>query len=106
MLGITVKDTQCGAKFFLKEVIKEILPKITITSRMIDVALLYHLKLIGKQIFEVGVTWKHNDDTKLPILKAIPFMFATIMGLKMIHSKRLGDRSNLIRKFSDSFEHN
>lgn len=106
VLGIKVKDTQCGAKFFKKDLIKVILPKVTIKSRMIDVTLLYHVKLLGKEITEVGVKWEHDEDTKLPILKAIPFMFATVIGLKLRHHKMLKSKAHILGKFLDSFQHN
>ena len=106
VLGIKAKDTQCGAKFFTSEIIKEIVPKITIKSRMIDIALLYHVRLIDKNILEMGITWIHNDETKLPILKAIPLMFATIIALKISHHQKLRALSHIIRKFGESISHN
>ena len=106
VLGIKAKDTQCGAKFFTSEIIKEIIPKITIKSRMIDIALLYHVKLLGKEILEMGITWKHSDETRLPIMKAIPLMLATVFALKISHHHKLRSLSHAIRKFGESISHN
>ena len=106
VLGIKAKDTQCGAKFFKSEIIREIIPKITIKSRMIDIALLYHVKLLDKKILEMGVTWRHSDETRLPILKAIPLMLATVIALKISHHHKLKLISHAIRKFGESISHN
>ena len=106
VLGIKAKDTQCGSKFFTSEIIREIVPKITIKSRMIDIALLYHVKLMRKDILEMGITWRHSDETKLPILKAIPLMFATIIALKISHHHKLRIFSHAIRKFGESISNN
>lgn len=105
LLGLRVKDTQCGAKFFSRSIIDAVLPKITITSRMIDVALLYHVKLLRKDISEVGITWEHKELTKLPIVNAIPFMFATLIGLRIGHSKRFKHRARSLAKFVETIEH-
>ena len=88
ILRIRAKDTQCGIKFFHRNLLNVIVKRTTIKSRMIDVVLLYHTKLLGKSICEVGIRWTHKSGTKLPILKVIPLMFATLVGLKFIHSSK------------------
>ena len=52
------KDTQCGAKFFRKNVIKEILPLMNTHGFAFDVELLYLIKKKGFKVVEVGVTWE------------------------------------------------
>lgn len=103
ILGISTKDTQCGLKFLASEVVKELTPKITITGRMMDVALLYHVKNMGIQIKEVGITWKHMGDSKLPIMKAIPTMFLILFGLRLRHS-RAGQFIDKWEDYSSDFQ--
>jgi glycosyltransferase involved in cell wall biosynthesis len=86
ILGLGVKDTQCGVKFFHHFTLKSIIKKVTVNGRMIDVALLYQVKLLKSRIIEVGIQWEHKDGTKLRIWKAVPFMFATLVALRVIHS--------------------
>lgn len=96
ILGIEAKDTQCGVKFFHRVLLDNILNKVTITDRMIDVALLYHVKLSKTSVLEVGIEWKHVNGTRLPIMRAIPLMFATLVGLKLIHSRRFEKDSSVL----------
>lgn len=106
ILGLREKDTQCGIKFFHKSVIDLIINKIEISDWMIDVALLYHARLIGKEIREVGIVWSHKENSKFRILKGFPIMFFELIGLKIVHSKRLGGRfqtlSNIAADFRES----
>lgn len=88
VLGLKVKDTQCGIKFFHRTLLQQLIKKVTIKDRMIDIALLFHVKLLRKRITEVGIHWKHVPGTKLPILRIIPIMFAILVGLKLIHSSK------------------
>lgn len=103
ILGLEVKDTQCGVKFFRKDLLEEILPRVSIRNRVFDVGILYHVKLFGKLIKEVGIIWSHNSDTKLPILKVIPLMFATIFGLRLRHSSRVLKRKEAFTKVAEDF---
>ncbi len=100
ILGIKAKDTQCGLKFFHKNILQVIAKRITVKSRMIDVALLYHTKLLKKKINEVGIIWAHKDGTRLPIMKSIPLMFATLIGLKVIHSSKRITMQGLVNRVS------
>lgn len=102
VLGLRVKDTQCGLKFFHKSILDRILPEVTLTNRMIDVALLYHIELLRKNISEVGIKWSHRPGTKLPILRVIPIMFALLIGLRLLNSHRLKKRFKFLSKaYSD-----
>ena len=104
VLGLRVKDTQCGAKFFHKSLLDLILDKITVKNRVFDVAILFQTSGLNKPIKEVGIRWSHDNNTRLPIRKVIPLMFATIIGLRVVHSKRLKVKEDIIRKLSDEFD--
>lgn len=100
ILRLRCKDTQCGVKFFHKNLLKVLVKRVQVRSRMVDVALLYHTELLGVRIDEVGIHWSHKDGTRLPILKVIPFMFATLVGLKFVHSAKARLRKTLANRVS------
>ncbi len=89
ILGVREKDVFCGLKVFDREVANELVKRITINDRTFNIAIPYHLKLMGIIPAEVGITWTHMDGTKLPVgIKTILFMFFTMIGLRLVHSKK------------------
>lgn len=92
ILGVKEKDTQCGLKFFHGSIVDLIVNRVTVTDWIIDVALLFHVKLLGEKIKEVGITWKHQDNSKFSLLKAVPMMFFSLFGLRLANSRRYGEK--------------
>ena len=87
VLHLTVKDTQCGAKFFKFDIIKKIIPHIQVSNRTFDVDILYHIKRLGCSIKEIPVTWNHSKDSRMPIKGAIFPMFITVIAIKLMNSR-------------------
>lgn len=85
MLGLPVMDTQCGAKIFRSEVAREVLSTTVVTNRTFDVAMLYHAMKLGATIKEVGVSWRHDHETRMPIFRVIPIMFITLLGIRVMN---------------------
>ncbi|MBX8640874.1 MAG: glycosyltransferase [Thermoplasmata archaeon] len=85
LLGLPLRDTQCGAKLFRTEIVGELLSKTVVTNRTFDIAILYHAWRGGKRIVEVPVTWTHDDRTRMPILRVIPIMFVTLVGVRLMN---------------------
>ncbi len=82
LLGLPVKDAQCGFKAFRRDVVKEvILRRVTVTNRTFEVGMLYHIASAGYHIAELPVRYTHDFDTRMPIVKAIPVMFLTLLGM-------------------------
>ena len=86
LLFLPLRDTQCGAKFFKASVVRPLLRTVTLTNRAFDVDLLYHVRKRGKRVKEVPVRWTHDPDTRMPIGRAIPVMFVSILGLRLMNS--------------------
>jgi glycosyltransferase involved in cell wall biosynthesis len=86
LLFLPLKDTQCGAKFFRSSVIKPLLRTVTLTNRAFDVDLLYHIRKAGRSVKEIPVRWTHDPDTRMPIGRAIPVMFASLLGVRVANS--------------------
>lgn len=87
ILGLPIKDTQCGAKVFKKEIIGVAYGKKFLTRWLFDIEIFMRLKkyygsdLIMTKIFEQPLKrWEHVDDSKLGIKDAIkiPYMLLSI----------------------------
>ncbi len=104
LLFLPMRDTQCGAKFFKASVVRPLLRTVTLTNRAFDVDLLYHVRKGGKRVKEVPVRWTHDPDTRMPIGWAIPVMFVSILGVRLMNSpmaKRVPPK--LVRWFLSEF---
>jgi len=91
LLFLPLRDTQAGAKFFKGSVIRPLLHSVTLTNRAFDIDILYHVHKAGHTVKEVPVQWKHDSATRMPIARAIPVMFISILGVRLINSP-LGKR--------------
>ena len=85
LLFLPLKDTQCGAKFFRRSVLMPTMRAVSLTNRAFDVDFLYHIRRDGRSIREMPVTWEHNPSTRMPIGKAIPIMFLSLVGLRIMN---------------------
>ena len=104
LLFLPLRDTQAGAKFFRASVLRPLLRSVTLTNRAFDVDLLYHVRKRGKGIREMPVTWTHDPATRMPIGRAIPVMFVSLVGVRLVNSpvgKRVPPR--LIKWFMNEF---
>lgn len=102
-LGIRIKDTQCGLKCFPGTVREEVIPHIGTTNRFFDVSFLYNCQLRGYSICEIGIRWSHNEDTRMPIKKAVPMMFLFIIGLKIANTRGGHRLEKIYIKFKNFF---
>ena len=93
-LGLRYKDVQCGLKCFSKDLIKQVLPSVTVTNRLFDVDLLFNIEKKGFKITEVGIDYINNSDSRMPYLHMIPVMFLYLFGIRFAHS-------NIGRRFRD-----
>lgn len=86
LLFLPVHDTQCGAKFLRREVAHHALNSTAITNRAFEAWLLYHIQKSGGKILEVPTEWSHDGRSRMPIGKAIPVMFLSLVGVRMMNS--------------------
>lgn len=64
-LGLKIKDTQCGFKFFEKNIAKKIANKEIIHRWAFDAEMLYIAKLNHINIKEIPVKWTNDKDSKV-----------------------------------------
>ncbi len=104
LLFLPVRDTQCGAKFFRASVVLPILKTVTLTNRAFDVDVLYHVRKAGRPMREVPVHWTHDPDSRMPVGRAIPVMFVSLVGVRLMNSP-VGKRvpSKLVQWFQSEF---
>lgn len=86
MMLTSMRDTQCGAKFFKTDKLRAVLPNISIQSWAFDLELLYLWHAAGFRCVEVSVPWTDGGGSRLVLRKAVPLMFASLVGLRMLHS--------------------
>lgn len=81
--SLNVYDTQCGAKIFRTEIIKNILPECFVDKMAFDVELLWRVKKAGGSIKEVPIVWRHNaSDSKTGVFKTGIRMFFNLVQLR------------------------
>ncbi len=101
ILGLPVMDTQCGAKVFRSDVARQVMYTTVVANRTFDVAMLYHARKLGASIREVGVRWRYDSETRMPIFRVIPIMFITLLGIRFMN---LPTGKYLPRRFVNYFE--
>ena len=82
LFGLQYYDTQCGAKFFRRGPLFEILPKLRAKGFEFDVDLLWQMKRNGSTIIEVPTTWNHMDNANLQFQDTFA-MLATLLRLRL-----------------------
>lgn len=67
LFGLTFKDTQCGAKFFKRDAIHDIINDLETSGFEIDVEILWSLRNKGYNVLEYPITWKHSEGSQLKL---------------------------------------
>jgi dolichyl-phosphate beta-glucosyltransferase len=63
-----IRDTQCGFKFFRRQVALDLFGRQQIDGYMFDVEILYLACRAGYRIKEVGVRWRDDGDSRLNLV--------------------------------------
>lgn len=67
LFGLEFSDTQCGAKVFKGQPIRDILNELETCGFEIDVEILWRLKEKGYKVIEYPITWKHCKGSKFKL---------------------------------------
>lgn len=89
ILDLPLSDTQCGAKCFRREPLVSILNQVKLTNWAFDASLLFHFSRAGYRVMEVPVTWSDHPASKMRLERAIPAMFFSIVGIRLMSLPRL-----------------
>lgn len=82
IFGLKFKDTQCGAKVFRKEAIKDVFSELKTKGFEFDVELLWRLKQKGYNVIEFPITWKHSEGSSFSLSSA-PNMFFSLLKVRL-----------------------
>ena len=86
LFNLRFKDTQCGAKLFKKQVIKQVVGELGITKWAFDINLLYSAKTKGYKIREIPTQWSAVPASHFNLFKAAPEMFLGLVRLRLMYS--------------------
>jgi len=86
LFGLKLKDTQCGAKLFRREVIQPVLSNLGVTNWAFDVDMLFQTKRLGASIREIPTVWHDVAGSKIEIGRASVNMVVALVRLRMFYS--------------------
>jgi glycosyltransferase involved in cell wall biosynthesis len=87
VLGVDVKDTQCGAKFYSAPFLQRLLGHVYVNNLTTDVSFVLHAKLLGGSYVEAPVTWTNYDNSRYSLVPMAVTMFATVVGMRIANSR-------------------
>jgi dolichyl-phosphate beta-glucosyltransferase len=75
VIGTSIVDTQCGFKAFRGEVARKLFGLSQIDGFGFDTEIIYLARKFGYRVEEIGVTWRHKDDSRVnPILAPLAML--------------------------------
>lgn len=78
LFNLNIRDTQCGAKLFKKEAVKDLLPHLKTKGFEFDVELLWRLKNSGCMVREIPITWTHDNGSTFSIGNSCSMLMSLI----------------------------
>ncbi|MEK6847073.1 MAG: glycosyltransferase [Nanoarchaeota archaeon] len=86
LLLVPFGDTQCGAKFFKRDVLNIVINKLSMSQWAFDAELLYHLHKQGYKIKSVPTKWYDKEYSKINFWRAGPWMALGVVRLRLLNS--------------------
>jgi hypothetical protein len=78
IFDLPFRDTQCGAKVFRGQAIRDILGDLETDGFEIDVEILWRLKKKGYRVMEYPIRWRHSDDSKFKLSNSMDMMLSLL----------------------------
>jgi len=82
MFGLQVRDSQCGAKLFRRDVLEKVLPESTEPGWAFDIDLLCRVKRLGYVIREYPIEWHHVPGNPTTFMLMSMQMLASVWRVK------------------------
>ena len=86
LLGMRIKDTQCGAKVMRREAMEKVHGNLRIADVAFDINLLYSLKKAGFTVREVPTIWTDKIGSKMSLNKGALAILLSVLRLRLIYS--------------------
>ncbi len=86
LFGLSITDTQCGAKLMSAEAWRAIVPQIGLTKWAFDVDMLFQTCRARYSIKEIPTVWSDVDGSKVEVGRASFQMFLAISRLRLLYS--------------------
>ncbi len=80
-----IRDSQCGFKFFRREVARDLFRRQRLTGWAFDAELLYLARRLGYRIAQIPVRWINDPQTKVSMLRAGPRMLLDVLRIRRLH---------------------
>jgi dolichyl-phosphate beta-glucosyltransferase len=93
LLGLSIRDTQCGFKIFRGEVGRRLFSLGTESRYLFDLELLALAQQLGYRIVEVPISWREVPGGHMRLLGELP---AVVVGLWRLNRRRRSWRAKLI----------
>jgi len=81
LFGLPFKDTQCGAKVFMRRAICDIIDELETRGFEIDVEILWRLKNKGYRVVEYPIIWSHSEGSKFKLSNSCA-MFSSLIKIR------------------------
>ena len=104
LLGIRVKDTQCGIKAFEAGTLRNVMNSVTLKNLSFDTAIIFHCVRKGAKIAEVPIVWNDVEGSKVNPFKTAFIMFLSLLGIRLANSKKRRKFSALVESVRDIIE--
>ncbi|NJD76131.1 MAG: glycosyltransferase family 2 protein [Candidatus Methanoperedens sp.] len=78
IFNLGFEDTQCGAKFFRRGAICDVLNDMKTKEFEFDVELLWKLKKKGYNVVEYPITWKHSEGSSFSLFNGPKMIFSLL----------------------------
>jgi dolichyl-phosphate beta-glucosyltransferase len=89
-----MQDTQCGFKLFTGEAADRIFAECRINGMAFDVEALYLARKMGMRIAQIPVTWTHNPDSRVRLVRDSARMAVDLARIWMLHAPRMAQVKN------------
>jgi glycosyltransferase involved in cell wall biosynthesis len=92
VLQLPFADTQCGFKLFSADAAETFFPMLAFECAYFDAELLYVAHNMGAKVADVGVTWRHDQETRLPIgPKRTIDLLNKLFSIRRIHARNIAN---------------
>jgi dolichyl-phosphate beta-glucosyltransferase len=96
VIGTTIVDTQCGFKAFRGEVARRLFSLAQIDGFGFDTEIIYLARKFNYRVEELGVIWRHKDDSRVNPILAPLSMIKEVFEVRLNDIRGLYDESESI----------